>query len=49
MLTEMDDKCYVSLSSLIQLKCAEKDEMIFTKGAPSEFSYIVMRGRIRVS
>ena len=48
MLSEMEDKGYVVLSTLINLKYFEKDDIIYQKGSSSDYSYIVMRGLIKV-
>jgi signal-transduction protein with cAMP-binding, CBS, and nucleotidyltransferase domain len=45
----MEDKGYIVLSTLIHLKCFKKDDVIFNKGTPSEYSYIVLRGLVKVS
>lgn len=49
MLSEMEDKGYVVLSTLINLKYFDKDDSIYLKGSSSDYSYIVMRGLVKVS
>ena len=46
--SEMEDKGYVVLSTLINLRYFKKDEEIFAKGSASENSFIVMRGLVKV-
>ena len=43
----MEDKGYMVLSSLINLKSFQKDESIYKKGFDSDYSYIVLRGVVK--
>lgn len=49
MLTDVDEKHYAILSSMVTLKFLNKDDTIYEQGDPSEFSYIVIRGMVKVS
>lgn len=45
----MDDWSYTRLSTKVRVKCFEKDATIFEKGAPSDYTYIVLLGSVLVS
>lgn len=49
MLSDIDEKHYAILSSMVTLKFLNKDDTIYEQGDPSEFSYIVIRGMVKVS
>ena len=49
MLSDVDEKHYALLASLVSLKFINKNEMIYEEGTSSESSYIVIRGMVKVS
>lgn len=44
--SDMDDKKYSIFSCLVSLRCYQKDEMIFSRGNESFYSYLVVRGSV---
>lgn len=43
----MDEKHYTVLTYLISLACYDSNATVFSKGSPSDYSYIVVRGTIK--